>query len=385
MPATPALDTFTVTAGNVDQPGLLFVSQVTPALTGSDAAVRAGAILAVLTRHYRVTLLLAPPAGQPLQPLVPELATPLHRLVWPRSDVPLSSEERFDVVHIARLESAPAAAPWLATAGLRQLDLGSLPSRRARRLARLARTQGHLDQAERWLAAEARARQEEEDALAGYGRVFVAGAEDEEALQERAGGRSSIVVLPATLSAPDITLFPPPARGDYTLLFVGDLGVEENADAMLHFCSSILPRIQAGAHRPVRLRIIGDGGGPALQRLAGQAGVELIGPVPDQEPWYRDAHVAIAPLRAGAGPFLTSLEALAMGRALVTTAIGGEGLELTHGKNAMLADDPAPFATATLRLLHSPVLAQQVADAGHAIFLEHHTRPVLERILATQN
>lgn len=346
--------------------------------------MRAGAILETLAGRYRVTLLLVPHAGEMLHPLAPELATTLERIVWPRSGSPLSSEERFDVVHIAQLEAAPAAAPWLATAGLRQFDLGSLPSRRARRLARLARTQGHLDEAERWLAAETQARQTEEEVLANYARVFVAGTGDEEALQERAGGRSSIVILPATLPAPDITLFPPPARGDYTLLFVGDLGAEENADAMLHFCSSILPRIQAGAHRPVRLRIIGEGGGPALQRLAGQAGVELIGPVSDPELWYRDAHIAIAPLRAGAGPFLTSLEAMAMGRALVTTAIGAEGLGLMHGESAMLADDPAPFATATLRLLHSPALAQQVADAGHAIFLQQHTRPVLERIFATQ-
>jgi glycosyltransferase involved in cell wall biosynthesis len=166
---------------------------------------------------------------------------------------------------------------------------------------------------------------------------------------------------------------------------VGDLSAEENADAMLHFCSTILPRIQAGAHRPVRLRIIGEGAGPPLQRLAGQAGVELIGPVPDLEPWYRDAHVVIAPLRAGAGPFRTALAALAVGRPLVTTAIGAEGLELAHGVQAMVADDPAPFATATLRLLHGPALAQQVADAGQRYFLEQHTRPVLERILAPEN
>jgi glycosyltransferase involved in cell wall biosynthesis len=113
--------------------------------------------------------------------------------------------------------------------------------------------------------------------------------------------------------------------------------------------------------------------------------VELIGPVEDLEPWYRDAHIAIAPLRAGAGPYFTSLQALAMGRPLVTTTIGAEGLALEHGVHAMLADDPAPIATSTLRLLHSPTLAQQVADAGHRLFLEQHTRPLLERILATQN
>ena len=191
-------------------------------------------------------------------------------------------------------------------------------------------------------------------------------------------------MLPGTLPVPDETLFPPPERGDYTLLFVGDLSAEENADAMLHFCSSVLPRIQAGAHRPVRLRIVGEGASPPLQRLAAQAGVELIGPVPDLEPWYRDAHIVIAPLRAGAGPYVKSLEALAIGRPLVTTTIGAEGLDLEHGVHAMLADDPAPFATFTLRLLHSPALARQMAEAGHRRFLEQHTQPVLERILAPQ-
>jgi glycosyltransferase involved in cell wall biosynthesis len=364
---------------------LLFVSQVTPALTGSGAAVRAATILAALAVHHRVTLLLAPHAGETLYPVAPELIASLDRIVWPRSGAPLSSEEQFDVVHVARLESAPAAAPWLATAGLRQIDLGPLPSRRARRLARLARTQGHLDEEKRWLDVETQARQAEEEALAGYSRVFVAWDGDQRALQDRAPVQTSVMVLPVTLPVPAITLFPPPTRGDYTLLFAGDLGAEENVDALLHFCSAVLPRIQAGAHRPVRLRIVGEGAGPALQRLAGQAGVELIGPVLDLEARYRDAHLAITPLRAGAGPYLNALEALAMGRALVSTAIGAEGLEIDHGVHAMLADDPAPFATATLRLLHTPVLAQQVAEAGYRLFLEQHTLPVLERMLATQN
>ncbi|MFN8678550.1 MAG: glycosyltransferase family 4 protein [Thermomicrobiales bacterium] len=370
---------------DTQQPSLLFVSQVTPALAGSDAAARAAAALAALAAPYRVTLLPAPHAGEAVQPLAPELAAPLERIVWPRGGAPLSSDERFDVVHIARLESAPAAAPWLATAGLRQLDLGPLTSRRAHSLARLARAQGHPEEAEHWLGVETAARQAEDEAPAHYARIFVASAEDMDALRERAPAQASITVLPATLPVPEFTLFPAPARGDYTLLFTGDLSKVENADAMLHFCSTILPRIQAGAHRPVRLRIIGEDAGPALQRLAGQAGVELIEPVEDLEPWYRDAHLAIAPLRAGAGPYLASLEALAMGRPLVASTIGAEGLNLEHGVHALLADDPAPFATATLRLLHSPALAQQVAEAGHRLFLEQHTRPVLERILAPAN
>ena len=169
---TPVRNRRTMSAGNAHKPGLLYVSQVTPALAGVGAALRTGAILAALAVHYRVTLLLAPHAGESVQPLAPELAATLERIVWPRSGSPLFSEERFDVVHIAGLESAPAAAPWLATAGLRQLDLGPLLSRRARSLARLARTKGHLDEANRWLEREAQARQADGHIGVGPGNAF---------------------------------------------------------------------------------------------------------------------------------------------------------------------------------------------------------------------
>ncbi|MCA9879657.1 MAG: hypothetical protein KC442_17815, partial [Thermomicrobiales bacterium] len=103
-------------SGKAQQPRLLFVSRTTPALTGGNVAMRAGATLAALATRYSVTLLLVPHAGDAVPPLPPELAASLERIVWPRGGAPLAAEERFDVVHIARLESAPAAAPWLATA-----------------------------------------------------------------------------------------------------------------------------------------------------------------------------------------------------------------------------------------------------------------------------
>lgn len=366
------------------RPRLLFVSQTTPALTGGSGAIRAGVILAALATRYSVTLLLPPQASAPLAPISSGLAALLGDVVWTHGGAPLATSDRFDVVHIAQPEATPAAAPWLAAADRRQLDLGPLRSRRAHRLARLARAQGNLAGAERWRAAEVEAQEAEDAAVAAFTCVFAAWTGDQQALLMRAPVHTpaSVVMLPATLPPPVTTLFPPPARGDYTLLFVGDLSAEETTDALTHFCAATLPRIQAGAHRPVRLRIVGEGAGPSLQRLAGQAGVELIGPVPDLEPWYRDAHVTVAPLRAGAGPFLQALEALAQRRPLVATNLGAEGLNLEHGVHALLADDATPFATATLRLLHSPALAEEVAHTGHRHFLEQHTRPVLERIVA---
>ncbi|MFT4037606.1 MAG: glycosyltransferase [Thermomicrobiales bacterium] len=361
---------------------LLFVSHVTPALTGPPAAMRAGALLQALAAQHEVTLLLAPRTGEPLA-FVPEgLAARCSRIVWPGGGEPLEASEPFDIIHVAGLEALTAAAPWLERSPRRWLDLAPLPSRRARRLARLAREHGRLEDADRHLSAEADTRLAEAAAMAAFTDVLVTWDGDRAALAAREAGPARVHVLSHTLPPPEVSLFPPPTRGDFTLLYTGDLAVEEHVDALQHCCTHILPRVQAGAHRPARLRIVGEGAGPAVQRLAGQAGVELIGAAPDIEAVFRDAHVVVAPLRAGAGQHLPVLEGLASGRPVVLSPLAAEGLALEHAVHATLADGDAPFVTATLRLLHDPALAARVAASGRAYVAAQHAPAQLAAALA---
>jgi glycosyltransferase involved in cell wall biosynthesis len=361
---------------------LLYVSPVAPALTGNGLAMRAGAVLRALSGSFRVTLLVTPHYGLPNAPIPNELLNGCERVVRQDSGETLSLREQFDVVHVFRLVAQRAAYPWTKRAEVRQLDLDDLESVSSRRLATLAQASGHKEAARQAEARADRARQEENEALAAFDRVFVCSEADRQALLSRAISGAEVIVLPNSLPLPEITPVPPPPRGPFTLLFAGTLGYAPNEDAVQHFSAAILPRIQAGADRLVTLRIVGVGAGPAVLRLDGQAGVEVIGEVPEMAPWYRDAHLVVVPIRAGGGTRIKVLEAFAQRRPVVATTIGIEGIAAVDGQHACIADDPGPFATACLRLLHDPELAERMADAAFDLFSRDYSAGRLARIVA---
>ena len=282
------------------RPSLLYVSAVAPDVTGSGSAMRAGAMLRALARAYRVTLLLTAARGQQAWPIPDAIAAHCERVVrWSSVSRDLSRWERFDAVHLFRLEALADAAPWLRWATRRQIDLDDPASLGAQRVATLARAENRVETAERATATAEAARQHEDDAISRFDQIFVSSEVSRQGLLRRHASDTPIAVLPNSLPLPESTPVAPPQRGPFVLLLAGTVGIETHDDAVHHFCGSILPRIQAGADRPVTLRVVGAGESPTVARLGGQAGVEVIGEVADMAASYRDAHVAVVPLRAG--------------------------------------------------------------------------------------
>ena len=112
----------------------------------------------------------------------------------------------------------------------------------------------------------------------------------------------------------------------------------------------MLPRVQArlpGA----RFTMVGVRPGEAVRRLHNGNDVVVAGSVPDLEPYYRRAPLVVVPMRLGGGTRIKVLEALAHGKALVTTSIGAEGLSLARGEALEIADGADAFADACVRLL----------------------------------
>jgi polysaccharide biosynthesis protein PslH len=89
--------------------------------------------------------------------------------------------------------------------------------------------------------------------------------------------------------------------------------------------------------------------------------------VAETQPYLAAAAVAIAPLRVGGGTRIKILEALAMGKAVVTTELGCEGLDVTSGEHLLVADDPAEFADAVIRLLRDDARRARLGAAGRAL------------------
>ena len=134
-------------------------------------------------------------------------------------------------------------------------------------------------------------------------------------------------------------------------------GLAPNEDGMLYFVHDILPLVRQ-AEPGTTLSTIGRAPTPAVRKLAEEPGVEITGSVDDVRPHVAAGSVYIVPLRIGGGTRLKIFEAMGMGKAVVSTTIGAEGLPVTDGADLVIADEPAAFAEAVVRLIretrHAP-------------------------------
>ena len=150
-----------------------------------------------------------------------------------------------------------------------------------------------------------------------------------------------------------------------TLLFTGKLDYRPNVDALCWFCAAVLPRVRI-QHPAVRLLVVGRDPVPAVRALAGP-GVEVVGEVPEIQPYFARAAVYVIPMRMGSGARIKLLEAWAAGVPVVATTAGAAGQAGRPDEHLLVADDPATLATQIGRLLVDPALAQRLAAAGRAL------------------
>jgi glycosyltransferase involved in cell wall biosynthesis len=158
---------------------------------------------------------------------------------------------------------------------------------------------------------------------------------------------------------------PPELQTALILAFTGKMDYRPNIDAAAWFIEAIWPRIRA-ARPEAQFFVVGQKPPEKLRKLHGQNGVVVTGMVEDPRPYIAAAAVYVAPLRMGGGTRFKLLEAMALGRPIVSTTLGAEGFAVQSGRELLLADTPAQFAAAVLRLLETPAAAQALAQAGRA-------------------
>ena len=155
------------------------------------------------------------------------------------------------------------------------------------------------------------------------------------------------------------------------LVFTGSMDWLPNEDAMIFFAREILPRIRED-EPDVTLTIVGRAPTPAVKKLADDAAIRVTGRVDDVRPFMEAASVYIVPLRIGGGTRLKIFEAMAMGKAVVSTGVGAEGLPIEPGKHALIADEPSAFARAVVRLIRDVDRRRQLERAARALVLERY-------------
>jgi glycosyltransferase involved in cell wall biosynthesis len=151
--------------------------------------------------------------------------------------------------------------------------------------------------------------------------------------------------------------------GESDLVFTGKMDFRPNVDAVLWFAAEVLPLIRREVPG-ARLWVVGRDPHPRLAPLREDPAVVVTGWVEDVRPYIAAAAVYVIPLRIGGGTRLKVLEAMAMGKAIVSTTLGCEGFDLTTGRELVIADTPAKVAAAVLALLRDPQRRERLGQAA---------------------
>ncbi len=153
----------------------------------------------------------------------------------------------------------------------------------------------------------------------------------------------------------------------FRVLFVGSLGYPPNEEAAVLLIDRVAPLL---THLPnLKVTIAGRSPNAALRRqLLGNPLIDFFEDASDLAPLYASALAVVVPLRAGGGTKIKTIEALAYGRPLVSTAEGVRGMDIEAGVNYLAAETAADFAASICRLVEEPGLADRIGSGGYRLW-----------------
>lgn len=175
----------------------------------------------------------------------------------------------------------------------------------------------------------------------------------------------------------DITMFHKTLAKQYSeipgrIVFTGSMNYYPNINAALYFARHCWPLIKEQVP-DATWQIVGREPPEEICALRRLPDVEVTGSVPDVRPYLAQAMVTIAPLQIGGGTRLKILEAFAMQKAMVSTSLGCEGLNVLSQEHLLVADQPEAFAQAVVSLLNNAELRQQLGIAGRNLVENHYS------------
>jgi len=222
----------------------------------------------------------------------------------------------------------------------------------------------------------AKMRSYERSSIGKFQRVIAVSEQDREFMSQFMPS-DKISVVPTGV---DLEQYRSSSGGQSTrplVMFTGTMDFEPNVDGVEYFCREIWPRVLK-AVPDARFRIVGKNPVAAVRRLASET-IEVTGTVPSVAEHLQEAWVLVVPLRMGGGTRLKIYEGMAMGRAVVSTSIGAEGLDVRNGKDIFLADGVETFAQAIITLLREPELRKRYERAAAELVARFDWSSVAER------
>lgn len=273
----------------------------------------------------------------------------------------------FDVVHCNALDMAtylPDCAGVPVVCG--HLDVESALWRRRSRFER-----GALKR--RYFAYQSGRREAEERHWAGRVALNVVVSEADREVLAGIAPDARFAVVP---NGVDTEEYAPRVGDGRGAVYVGGTYWAPNLDALDFFADEILPhlrRLRGADAAPFPIRWVGSASEREQRHYRERYGIELTGYVDDVRPALGDAACSIVPLRSGGGTRVKILNAWAMGKAVVSTSIGCEGLAAVDGENIAIRDEPEAFAAAIVAFERDAQLRERVGRAARRTALETYS------------
>jgi glycosyltransferase involved in cell wall biosynthesis len=261
----------------------------------------------------------------------------------------LTSRQPFDIVHVEQSQMAPYIE--FVSSATKPACLVTLYDVGAAQYERIMRIQTGFSSARvlTWLDWFFLRHWESKYLACQFDQCIVVSSADQ-ALLSQANPHLKLAVVPNGVDTVQYKRLP---RLDDSkeILFIGKMNYPPNVDGVLFFYHEIFPLVRRQVPE-ARLLIVGAEPSAEVQALGNDPTVRMIGQVEDVVPYYQRAYLSAVTLRAGGGTRLKILEAMALGRPVVTTMLGCEGLEVSPGENILAADTPQCLAAHIIRLFN---------------------------------
>jgi len=222
--------------------------------------------------------------------------------------------------------------------------------------------------------------------LASFNKAFITSPFDKAYLDENSGHpNDNLIVIPNGIKEELLARNNRFQRKEEDwLVFLGKMDYAPNVDAVTYFAREIFPLVKQKCD--VKFYIVGTSPTKEVLELRKMDGVEVTGYVDDPY-WYLErAHLVVAPLRFGAGSQYKILEAMALGKAVVTTSKGARGINGKDGEHCLIVDDPHDMAKTIILLCHDATLRQYLGDNAQELVKKNYQWNVIgEKLLAEIN
>ncbi len=286
----------------------------------------------------------------------------------------LLESQHFDLAHIEPLHMAHYI-PTVKMFGVPvMLRLQNVESVLVQRVASVVRGPLRL-----YLTLQAKKLKRFEAIVSEQADLCLAISEEDATQLRRINPQAEVVVIPA---GTDTEYFKPRPEIEepYTIVYVGYMNWLPNLDAVLWFCHAVFPQICQRLPE-ARLLVVGKNPPDSVRRLHDGKRIIVTGFVNDVRDYIAKGSVFVVPLRAGGGIRIKILQAMSMGKAIVSTSVGAEGIKACPGRDLVIADTADEFARSVIDLLLDRERRQQLGQSARELIERQYSWEIVVKLL----